>query len=76
MSEIERALRILRQVRKRIRPEVLQRAQMAAFQQIGEEPPEPENEASKLFKLAHSEGGKHRRQILQHLERKFRHKLN
>lgn len=78
MSEREKALRLLRAVRKRIDPEVLARAQEAALIQIGKAPPpsDPENEASRLFKLALANGGARRVEVLQHLERKFRHKLN
>ncbi len=77
MSEREKALRLLRALRKRVNPEVLARAQKAALIQIGETPPgEPENEASRLFKLALANGGARRVEVLRHLERKFRHKLN
>ncbi len=77
MSEREKALRLLREVRKRIDPEVLARAQKAAMIQIGHAaPPEPENEASRLFKQALANGGARRVEILRHLERKFRNKLN
>ncbi len=77
MTEREKALRLLRALRKRIDPDVLARAQKAAYVQIGQTPPaEPENEASRLFKLALANGGARRVEILQQLERKFRHKLN
>lgn len=76
MSEREKALKILRAVRQRIDPDVLARAQRAAFVQIGLEPPETENEASRLFKQAMADGGRRRPEILRQLERKFRHKLN
>jgi hypothetical protein len=76
MSERDKALKILRAVRQKIDPDVLARAQRAAFVQIGQQPPEPENEASRLFKEALENGGKRRVEILRHLERKFRHKLN
>ena len=76
MSERDKALKLLRAVRKRIDPDVLARAERAAFQQIGQEPPEPENEASRLFKAALADGGKRRAEILRHLENRFRHKLN
>lgn len=77
MSEREKALRLLRALRKRISPEVLARAQKAAMIQIGQAPAgEPENEASRLFKLALANGGAKRVEVLRHLERKFRHKLN
>ena len=77
MSEREKALRLLRALRKRVSPDVLARAQKAALIQIGQAPaPEPENEASRLFKAALANGGARRVEILRHLERKFRHKLN
>lgn len=79
MSEQEKALRLLRQVRRRIRPEVLERARRAALAQTGQAalaPAEPENEASRLFKLAMRDGGQRRLEILRHLERKYRQKLN
>jgi hypothetical protein len=76
MNERDKALKILRAVRRRIAPDVLARAQQAAFEQIGQPPPEPENEASRLFKMALENGGQSREEILRHLERKFRHKLN
>lgn len=77
MTEREKALRLLRALRKRINPDVLARAQAAALLQIGQAPPpEPENEASRLFKLALANGGARRVEVLSHLERKFRHKLN
>ena len=78
MSEREKALRLLRAVRKRIDPEVLARAQKAALIQIGQAPAvsESDNEASLLFKQALANGGARRVEILRHLERKFRHKLN
>ncbi len=77
MSEREKALRLLRAVRKRIDPEVLARAQKAAMIEIGHTaPPEPENEASRLFKQALANGGARRVEILRQLERKFRNKLN
>ena len=77
MTEREKALKLLRALRKRVSPDVLARAQKAALIQIGQAPAsEPENEASRLFKLALANGGARRVEILQHLERKFRHKLN
>ncbi|MEQ8397155.1 hypothetical protein [Thalassobaculum sp.] len=79
MSEREKALRLLRAVRKRIDPEVLARAQKAAMIQIGQAPAamsDADNEASRLFKQALANGGARRVEILRHLERKFRHKLN
>ena len=76
MSERDKALKILRAVRQRIDPEVLARAQRVAFTLIVLEPPEAENEASRLFKLAIADGGRRRTEILRQLERKFRHKLN
>ena len=77
MTEREKALKLLRALRKRVSPDVLARAQQAALIQIGQaRPAEPENEASRLFKLALANGGARRVEILQHLERKFRHKLN
>lgn len=77
MSEREKALRLLRALRKRIDPEVLARAQKAAMIQTGQAPAgDPENEASRLFKAALANGGAKRVEILRQLEHKFRHKLN
>jgi len=77
MTEREKALKLLRALRNRISPDVLARAQKAALIQIGQAPAiEPENEASRLFKLALANGGARRVEVLQQLERKFRHKLN
>ena len=77
MTEREKALKLLRALRKRVSPDVLARAQQAAMIQIGQTPPAgPENEASRLFKLALANGGARRVEVLQQLERKFRHKLN
>lgn len=77
MSEREKALRLLRAVRQRIDPKVLARAEQAALIQLGKAvPSEPDNEASRLFKQALADGGARRVEILRHLERKFRHKLN
>lgn len=77
MTEREKALKLLRALRKRVSPDVLARAQKAALIQIEQAPAaEPENEASRLFKLALANGGARRVEILQQLERKFRHKLN
>ncbi len=76
MNERDKALKILRAVRRKIDPDVLARAQKAAFVQIGQQPQEPENEASRLFKAALANGGQRRQEILRQLERKFRHKLN
>lgn len=67
----------MRAIRKRIDPRVLARAEQAALIQVGQAPAtEPENEASRLFKLALANGGARRVEVLRHLERKFRHKLN
>lgn len=77
MSEREKALRLLRAIRKRVDPRVLARAQEAALIQIGQAPaPDSDNEASRLFKLALANNGAKRVEVLRHLERKFRHKLN
>jgi len=78
MSEREKALKLLRQVRRRIDPEILERANRAALIQTGQAKPEEEqeNEASRLFKKALANNGAKRLDVLRHLERKFRHKLN
>lgn len=77
MSERDKAMRLLRALRRRISPEVLARAQKAAMIQIAQPPAQQqENEASRLFKLALADGGARRVEVLRHLERKFRHKLN
>jgi hypothetical protein len=79
MSEKEKALKILREVRRKIRPDVLERAHKAALVQTGQAqmpPQEPENEASRLFKMAMKNGGQRRLEVLSQLERKYRQKLN
>lgn len=79
MSEREKALRLLRAVRERIDPDVLARARDAAMIQTGQAPAAsevPENEASRLFRMALADGGARRVEVLRLLERKFRHKLN
>ena len=79
MSEKDKALKILREVRRKIRPEVLERAHRAALIETGQvamTPQEPENEASRLFKMAMKNGGQRRLEVLSQLERKYRQKLN
>ena len=76
MDERQKLRAMIRQLRKRISPDVLERARHAANQEIGYKPPEPENEASRLFKMALENRGARRTEVLRFLERKFRHKLN
>lgn len=76
LSEKDKALLILKKVRARIPAHVLHVAQQAAFEQIGQVAPEPENEASRLFKLATANNGARRGEILAMLENRFRSKLN
>lgn len=77
MDERQKLLRMMREIRKKISPEVLEMAHRAAMQQIGEKPPAPsENEAARLFKIANANNGARRSEILAYLERKFRSKLN
>jgi hypothetical protein len=79
MSEKAKALKIMREVRRKIRPDILERAHKAALAQTGQapmDPQEPENEASRLFKLAMRNGGQRRLEVLGQLERKYRQKLN
>ncbi len=71
LDEKQKILLMIRKIRKRISPEVLNRAEQLAFSQMGMEPPvPPENEASRLFKLAMENNGARRSEILALVERR------
>ena len=77
MDERKKLLLMMREIRKKIDPEVLERAHRAALIQMGDKLPPPEdNEASRLFKLARADGGARKSEVLAYLEKKFRNKLN
>lgn len=81
LTEAERAradiLMMIRGLRKRISPDILLTAERAAFNQLGEEPPEPaENEASRLFKMAMKNNGARRGEILELVERRVNKRLH
>jgi len=70
-------LKMIRGMRKKIAPDVLLAAERAAFNQLGEEPPEPpENDASRLFKMAMKNNGARRAEILELVERRVNKRLH
>ena len=79
MDERKKLLLMMREIRKKIDPRVLEQARQAAPLQMGQQQqPEPprDNEASRLFKLAREDNGARKSEILAYLEKKFRSKLN
>jgi len=77
VDERKKLLLMMREIRKKIDPRVLERAHQAALIQMGEKPAQPEeNEASRLFRLARADNGKRKNEVLAFLEKKFRNKLN
>ena len=75
--EKQKILRILRKMRNRNSPDVLNTAEQLAFSQIGVEAPiPPENEASRLFKLAMANDGERRAEILALVERRVNKRLH
>ncbi|UUX50127.1 hypothetical protein NUH88_00185 [Nisaea acidiphila] len=77
MDERKKLLLMMREIRKKIDPKVLERAHQAALIQMGEKPaPLRDNEASRLFKLARADNGARKSEVLAFLEKKFRNKLN
>ena len=76
MDERKKILKMIREMRSRLSPEILALAEDAACKSIGVKPTEPENEASRLFKLATAQGGKRRAEVLSMLERRFAKKLH
>lgn len=77
MDERKKLMLMMREIRKKIDPEILERAQQAALIQMGEKPaPARDNEASRLFKLARANNGERKSEVLAFLEKKFRNKLN
>jgi hypothetical protein len=74
MDDRKRLVLLMREVRKKVSPDILARAREAAESQV---PPEPEeNEASRLWRLAHENDGAKRQQVLAFLEKKFKDKLD
>ena len=77
LDEKQKILLMIRKMRKRISPDVLNRAEQLAFSQIGVEAPiPPENEASRLFKLAMANDGERRAEILALVERRVNKRLH
>ena len=81
MTEADRdranIIKMIRHMRAKISPDILLDAERAAFSQIGEEAPDPpENEASKLFKMAMENNGKRRVEILELVERRVNKRLH
>ena len=77
LDEKQKILLMIRKIRKRISPEVLNRAEQLACGQMGIEPPVPlENEASRLFKLAMENNGARRAEILALVERRVNKRLH
>ena len=77
MDERKKLLMMMREIRKKIDPRVLEQARQAALSQMGKQPEPPQdNEASRLFKLAREDNGARKSEILAYLEKKFRSKLN
>ena len=77
MDERKKLLMMMREIRKNIDPRVLEQARQAALAEVAKKPKrKQENEASKLFKLARSENGARKAEILAYLEKKFHNKLN
>ncbi|MBT5266387.1 MAG: hypothetical protein HOL85_16245 [Rhodospirillaceae bacterium] len=74
MDERKKLKQMLREARARISPEVMEKARRAAYEEIGVPAPEPENEASRLFKMALDGGGRKREQVLAYIERKLSNK--
>ena len=70
-------LQMIRIMRRKISPEILAKAERAAFSQIGEVPPRQlDNDASKLFKLAMDNNGERRQEILELVERRVNKRLH
>ena len=77
LDEKQKILLMIRKMRKRISPDVLSKAEQLAFSQIGVEPPiPPENEASRLFKIAMANNGERRAEILALVERRVNKRLH
>ena len=70
-------LKMIRIMRRKISPEILAKAERAAFLQVGEvQPKEFDNDASKLFKLAMDNNGARRQEILELVERRVNKRLH
>ena len=77
LSEKQKVLLMIRKMRQRISPDVLNKAEKIAFSQLGlSSPSKNENEASRLFKLAMNNDGARRSEILTLVERKVNKRLH
>ena len=77
LSEKQQILLMIRKMRRRINPDVLNKAEQIAFSQLGKtSPSNNENEASRLFKLAMNNDGARRSEILALVERKVNKRLH
>ena len=70
LSEKQEILLMIRKMRRRINPDVLNKAEQIDFSQLGKSSPSNnENEASRLFKLAMNNDGARRSEVLALVER-------
>ena len=77
LSEKQEILLMIRKMRRRINPDVLNKAEQIAFSQLGKSSPSNnENEASRLFKLAMNNDGARRSEILALVERRVNKRLH
>jgi hypothetical protein len=77
LSEKQQILLMIRKMRRRINPDVLNKAEQIAFSQLGKtSPSNNENEASRLFKLAMNNDGARRSEILALVERRVNKRLH
>ena len=77
VSEKQQILLMIRKMRRRINPDVLNKAEQIAFSQLGKtSSPKNENEASRLFKLAMNNDGARRSEILALVERRVNRRLH
>ena len=77
LSEKQEILLMIRKMRRRINPDVLNKAEQIAFSQLSKSsPPNNENEASRLFKLAMNNDGARRSEILALVERRVNKRLH
>jgi hypothetical protein len=77
LSEKQEILLMIRKMRRRINPDVLNKAEQIALSQLGKSSPsDNENEASRLFKLAMNNNGARRSEILALVERRVNKRLH
>ena len=77
LSEKQEILLMIRKMRRRINPDVLNKAEQIAFSQLGKSSPSNnETEASRLFKLAMNNDGARRSEILALVERRVNKRLH